>query len=432
MMMLQFQAYAETEKVINFENQREESFDLENWLKKITYTTEERETTCYRTEYRNEEVCRNVTRYRQECHTEPSRQECRQVNNPVCSYETRWERECRTVPGEQQCRVVVRYRQECSTGRGERECRTTPGDIQCRIINGENRCTKIPPREECRDVPGRQECRQVPYEERECSSGPSRQECRDVPRQHQVCRDHYETRCETIPAHRVCENVPYYENVCGIESVPHQVPYSCTKPVQVPHETILKTHKARVQVNFDAKSADVATSFKVALSDKGDMSFTGNETADVLAFLKKDVKTEAAGDVNNITALYNVALYKKEDLSKLGAISEIKLSKESLNFKVVGTFEQKRATLKLVVKKKDEVLCDKTLKSSQFKSQVVGAETKISVDLDAVGCKVAGAIMFNKTRNVGLKLKLDFADLGEVIGREKEISTGKNQDVEIE
>ncbi len=428
--------FADTEKVIEFENQREENFDLENWLKEITYTTEQREGTCYRTEYRSENVCRNVTRYRQECHTEPSRQECRQVNDPICSTETRYERECHQVPGEQQCRVVVRYRQECSTGRGERECRTIPGDVQCRIINGENRCTKIPPREECSDRPGRQECRQVPYEERECTTGSSRQECRDVPRQHQVCRDNYRTVCETIPAHRVCNQVPYQEQVCGMEQVPYQVPYTCMQTVQVPHEKILKTHKARVEVEFDAKGSNVQSKFKVALSNKGTMDFSlADSQRDVLAFLNKEIKTEAQGDINNISALYKVALYNRVDLFNLpaNALSALVLKKESLNFNVKGKFEQKRASLALKVMKKDEILCEKTLKSSQFKSVVTGETTKVSIDLGSVGCKVAGSVMFNKTRTVGLKLKLDFADLGESVGgAAKDISTSVSKEVEIE
>lgn len=435
-MLLNLQAYADTSKVIQFENQREEIFDLENWLKEITYTTEQREGTCYRTEYRTENVCRNVTRYREECRTIPSHQECRQVNDPICSYETRYERECHQVPGEQQCRVVVRYRQECSSGRPERQCRTIPGDIQCRIINGENRCTKIPPREECHDVPGRQECRQVPYEERECHTGPSRQECRDVPRQHRVCRDNYRQVCETVPAERVCDQVPYSVRECNDEQVPYQVPYSCMQTVQVPHEKILKTHKARVQMEFDARGKNVQSTFKVALNDKGalDLSMADSQR-DVLAFLNKEIKTEAQGDINNITALYKVALYNRIDLFNLpaNAISELELKKESLDFTVRSRFDQKRSSLQLKVMKKDEVLCEKTLKASQFKTAAVGETTRVHVDLEAVGCKVAGSIMFNKKRTVALKLKLDFSDLGESIGgAAKDISTSSSNEVEIQ
>lgn len=433
LLLLQLQAFADTEKIIKFENQREEIFDLENWLKEITYTEEQVESTCYRTEYRTENVCRNVTRYRQECRTIPSHQECRTINDPICTSETRYERECRNVPGEQECRVVVRYRRECSSGRPERQCHTVPGDVQCRIINGENRCTKIPPREVCEDRPGRQECRDVPYEERECRTGPSRQECRDVPRQHQVCRDHYRQICETVPAERVCEQIPYQVQECNDEQVPYQVPYRCMRTIQVPHEKILKTHKAHVQVTFNAKAADLETIFKVGLTDKGDMLFSGNDQRHVLAFLKKDIKTEATGDINNITALYNVDLYKRSDLAGIKYIRDMKLSKESLNFDVEGQFDPKRASLKMVIKKKEEILCDKTLKSSQFKTQTSGGISKVSVDLKALGCKVAGAVVFNKTRKVELRLKLDFTDLGIPVGRDTDdVTVSAAKEIELE
>ncbi len=72
-------AHAETSKSFNFENQREEVFDLENFLKETRYKTETQDATCYRQEPYIENVCRDVTKYRQQCHTEPGRQDCRTV-----------------------------------------------------------------------------------------------------------------------------------------------------------------------------------------------------------------------------------------------------------------------------------------------------------------------------------------------------------------
>lgn len=158
--------------------------------------------------------CGYETTYEQECNTTPDRQECRTVTEQQCRNETRYENECRTVPGEQQCRVVVRYREECSTSGGGRQCRTIPGDVQCSIVNGENRCVKIPPREVCEDRPAQQQCRQVPYEERECSTGPSRQECRQVPRTERVCENVNRQQCNTVPGRYECRNVPKQEYVC--------------------------------------------------------------------------------------------------------------------------------------------------------------------------------------------------------------------------
>lgn len=263
---------AEVHKRIVFENQREEIFDLENFLKKTVMTTEEVKDTCTKKIPYEEKVCKDETKYKKECKTVPSHQECKDVNRPICHtettyeqecerapgrqecrsvneyvchnetrydnvcntvpgreicrtvneprcrYETRYENQCTTVPGETECRVVVRYHQECHQVPGGRQCRTIPPDIRCRVINGENKCEKIPAHEECTDAPSRQECRQVPYEERECKQGPSRQECRQVPRQEQVCENHSRQECTTGPSTQECRQVPRTEQVCGYES----------------------------------------------------------------------------------------------------------------------------------------------------------------------------------------------------------------------
>ncbi len=260
--------FADTSKTFNYDKQPEEVFNLENYLKEIKMVDQEVKDTCVKKVPYEENVCRNVTKYKKECKTIPAHEECKQVNNPICHTETqmetechrlpsrqqcrtvpdrecgyetkyenecsttpdrqecrnvteqqcrnetRYENECRTVPGEQQCRVVVRYRQECSTSGGGRQCRTIPGDVQCSIVNGENRCTKIPPREVCEDRPGQQQCRQVPYEERECSQGPSRQECRQVPKTERVCENVNRQQCTTVPGRYECRQVPRQEYVC--------------------------------------------------------------------------------------------------------------------------------------------------------------------------------------------------------------------------
>lgn len=265
-------SFADTSKTIEYQNQTEEVFNLENFLKKTVMVKEQVKGTCERQVPYQENVCSDVTKYKKECntvpaheeckdvnqpicHTEtsmenechnlpdrqqchnesvpvcgyetryenqcstgPSRQECRPENEQVCRNETRYENECRTVPGENQCRVVVHYRQECSQVPGGQQCRTIPGDIQCSMVNGENRCVKIPPRQECSDGPSRNECRQVPYEERECSTGSSRQECHQVPRTERVCETQTHQNCRTVPGEYECRQVPRQEQVCHNET----------------------------------------------------------------------------------------------------------------------------------------------------------------------------------------------------------------------
>ncbi|MBC7714592.1 MAG: hypothetical protein H7177_14700 [Rhizobacter sp.] len=266
-----------TSKTIQYENQKQEVFNLENFLKETTMVDKEITDTCHRKVPYKVNECKDVTKKKKVCEDVPAHQECKQVNNPICHsettmenechnlpgsqsctqvphqvcenqntsqqqcrtvteqqchYETKYDNQCRNVPGEQECNVVVHYRQECSSQPGGQQCRTVPGDVQCSVINGENRCTKIPPHQECSDAPPRQECRQVPYEERECHQGPSRQECNQVPRQEQVCENvsrqqcdqvphseqvchtEYQQQCSTTPGDEVCEDVPVEHQVC--------------------------------------------------------------------------------------------------------------------------------------------------------------------------------------------------------------------------
>lgn len=410
---------AETSRTINFENQREEIFDLENWLKETRYKTETVDSTCYRQEAYTQNVCRDVTKYRQECYTEPAHQECRTVYDRVCRTENRYENECHMERGEQQCRVVVRYRQECSHEGGGRQCRTIPGDVEChRAPNGENRCVKIPPREVCENSPGRQVCRQVPYEERECQEGPSRQVCRQVNRPHEVCENRPRQQCEWIPAEQICRQIPYTVNECKDEIFYRQIPYACKKDVQVPYEVTLKTHQANVQMLFDAKSTAVASQFSVALDTKGDLVLTGKEIAgsSVAAFVKKDIQTESHADVNSIKAIYKIGLYNRADIFNVAdkGISNVNLGKRSLAFIVNGKFDQSRSTLAVKITKKGETKFDRILKASQFRTKFDGSVTRIDVDLEALGAPKLGGV-FNKKHTVNLKLKLDYSDVGELL-----------------
>lgn len=529
-------AFADTSKSFTYDNQPEEVFNLENYLKEIKMIDQEVKDTCIKKVPYEENVCRDVTKYKKECktipaheeckqvnnpicHTEtkietecnrlPSRQECRQVPNRVCGYETkyenvcgttpdrqecrnvseqvcrnetRYENECRTVPGEQQCRVVVRYRQECSTVPGGQQCRTIPGDVQCSIVNGENRCVKIPPRQECTDAPSRQECRQVPYEERECSQGPSRQECRqvpktervcenvnrqqcstipgryeckqepkqeyvchdetkqecttipgemvceDVPREREVCRDNYQTKCEMIPAKEECKNIPYKEQVCKMETKYKEEKYECTKVIQVPQEKILKTHKAKVSLQFSALSEILGPQFNIALDTKGDLSLQAKSNDSVYynrgiktaVFVKKEVKTKEAGDINNVEANYKVLMVDaNRNLAYLNTENlEGTLKKYSFSFRLNGKIDPKRAALALKITRKDIVEIDKTISKSNIAYEYVenGNYTNVTVDLKAEGAKVGSILTGPNTEFVTyVTFSQNYSDAGEMI-----------------
>jgi hypothetical protein len=430
-------AHAETSKSFKFENQREEVFDLENYLKETRYKIETQDATCYRQEPYIENVCRDVTKYRQQCHIEPGRQYCRTVYDQVCRTENRYENECRYERGPQSCRVVVRYRQECSQTGGGQQCHTEPGRVEChRAPNGENKCEKIPPRQVCSGRPSRQECRQVPYEERECSEGPSRQVCNQVNRPHQVCEGRPRQQCEWTPAQQQCAQVPYTVNECRDETLYNQIPYACKKDVQVPYVVTLRTHQANVQVLFDAKTADAASSFSVGLSSSGEMEITGKEEAGskAVAFVKRDVNKSLQGDINTIKAIYNVSLYNKSDLFSVGdkGISNVDLNKRSLSFVVNGKFDKARSTLEVKISKKNDTKFSKVLKPTQFSVKFDGAVTRVDVDLESLGAPKLGGV-FNKNHTVSLKLKMDYSDVGDLLlPKLGELSTSSTVEIEID
>jgi hypothetical protein len=411
-------AQAETSKTFSFENQREETFNLENFLKEIRYKTEMKDSTCYRQEPYVQNVCRDVTRYRQECQTNPAHQECRTVYDRVCHIENRYEQECHMERGPQQCRVVVHYRRECSTSGGGKQCRQVPGDVVCRIVRGENKCEKIPPHQECTNVPGRQDCRQVPYEERKCSEGPSRQVCNQVNRPREVCENRSRQLCEWIPAEQQCRSIPYTVNECKDETLYKQIPYACKKDVQVPYEVILKTHQADIQFLFDAKSSDVASEYTVDLNTQGGLTLAAKDLNDnqTIAIVKKDVKELTRGDVNTIKAIYNVSLFNREDLFSVKGINDVSLSKKSMSFVAKGKFAKEKTTLAIKIVKKGNVKFEKVLESHQFSAKFDGTRTLIDVDLKALGCpNLTGLGIFNKNYLVNVKLKLDTSNLGEVL-----------------
>lgn len=425
--------YADTEKTIVFANQREEIFDLENFLKETRYKTETVDSTCYKKEPYVENVCREVTRYRQQCHTVPAHQDCRTVYDQVCHTENRYENECRYERGEPICRVVVNYRQECSTSDGGRQCHSVPGDVVChRAPNGEQKCEKIPPREVCENTPGRQVCRQVPYEERECTEGPRREVCNQVNRPHQVCENHSRQQCDWIAESQECNQVPYEVTECKDETLYRQIPYACKETVKVPYEVTLKTHRANIQVLFNSKELDSNPEYKISLDSRGNLSLVGvNQNEEkIISLLKKEVKVEAQSDLNNIHAIFSIAQLKLTDLFDVRELNSIDLNKKSLSFVAVGKFEDKRSSLSVKISKKGSVKFEKILKSNQFKAVFDGKVTKINIDLESLGAPKLGGL-FNKTHEVSLKLKLEVGDLGEVIiPFAKEISVSKTVEAE--
>lgn len=436
--LISINLYADSTKTISFENQREEEFILESILKQTFYKTETVDSTCYRDQSSQENVCHMETRYRQECSTVPAHQECQNTYERECRNETTYENICQTIPGREMCEMVTHYRQECNEEGGrERQCRTIPGDIRCRVINGENRCEKIPPREECNEGQrGNRVCRQVAYQERECHQGPSRSECHTEPRTHQECRNVPRQVCDWIPAHNVCQSIPYQEQVCGMETVTRKVAYACKKDIQVPYEKIVKTNTAKVQVTFEAPTFSPKANFNFNLDENGNMKLDADSLSSLKHFiiLKKDISNKDQGEINDISAHYNIHFVNLESevTATSNGISNLSLHSDSVSFIVNGKFDQSRSTLNLNISKKGDTKFNGALKAGQFKSNFDGNQTQVSIDLRSLGAPKLGGII-NRHHQVNISIMIDYSNLGEVIApKESKFTISNSFNVKVE
>ncbi len=173
-------------------NQFSQSLSLEQKDFQTIYRTDQVPDTCYRSEVQGT-VTQCHTEYDRSCHTD-YRQECSNHNYPVCHSEPR---------------------QSCSS----HDVCTTTNDSVC----NSHGCVTVP-RRSCHT---QNSC--STHMENVCHSE-SRRECSNVPYQ----------SCQNIPR-QVCQQVP---NVV-------QVPYACTKPVQVPiGQQLTADTKATVNVDF--------------------------------------------------------------------------------------------------------------------------------------------------------------------------------------
>ncbi len=432
-------SYAESTKKISYQNQREEVFDLENFLKETHYNKKEVDSTCSRQIPYVENVCRNETHYRQECRNVLGHQECRTVNNQVCRNETRYENECYWEPGVPSCQVVIRYRRECNTRGGGRVCRQVPPDIICqRAPNGEQKCQKIPAHEECGSGRDEEVCNQVPYEERECISGRGQQICHQVPRQNQVCENQASQQCDWIPDRNVCSNIPYEENVCKDETLYRQETYACKKTIDIPYDVILTTHNANVVVDFLTTAATTTPEFNFSLSSKGDLlvSGTDQDSQKSIVFVKKEIQNNVKDKVNSIEAKFKIAVFDRSDFFKFvdNKIKRLSLGKDSLSFYFPGKIDVKRAKLSVLISKKNTVKFEKVLDAKQFSLFYDGFDTKVTVDIGKYGSPKLGGV-FNKKHNVVLKLSLNYSDVGDIIipeGRNNVLTSELDQDVNVE
>jgi len=239
-----------------FQGQREENTQLVNQQSETRYRSEDVPDTCNRQIPYTENVCRMVTRSREECHTEPGYEDCRMQDEQQCRDVIRYRQECMPGPVRRVC-YPGQDQQVCQPGPGRQVCERTPDRQECRPGPSQQDCHMGPPRQECSTGPGRQECHTTPSRQ-ECTTGPSRQECHPGParqdcrpgpstqvcspaRTEQRCEDRRVPVCEVVAGRRICRQET--QRVCENVSVPGECrnvpgPQVCRT---VPGEQICRT-----------------------------------------------------------------------------------------------------------------------------------------------------------------------------------------------
>lgn len=247
LLLLPTMTYAQLDSQFTFSGQNAEVLKAE---KKITVVTPEQvqvPDTCSRQVPNGQvRVCRDETRYRQECSWIPSSERCWNDTDRVCRTVTRYRQECSGSSSREVC--TDRPSRTVCTERPTREvCRTRPdGQQSCTTVGGGQHCTEVGGGRSCHTVPGDRTCRDVPY---------SDQDCDNVTRR----------RCETVPGRNDCRQVPYSEEVCGMETQYRTETYACTRTETV-NRTTAKTIKSETNVHIITNG--IVEEFPVAISVK--------------------------------------------------------------------------------------------------------------------------------------------------------------------
>lgn len=208
--VLSFNSLAQVESTINFRGQNAEVIKVEkniNVVRPVPYQVPD---TCYNDIPYQSYECRDVTRYRQECHYVPASENCWTDHDRVCRNVIRTRQECSNGPSREVC-TETPGRQVCTERPTREVCRTdSNGQQRCTTVGGGQSCQTVGGGRSCHTVPGERTCRNVSYTDTECENVPRR-------------------RCETIPGRNVCQDIPYSENVCGYETRYRQEPYACQR-----------------------------------------------------------------------------------------------------------------------------------------------------------------------------------------------------------
>lgn len=391
---------AQIEQKLTLSGQNAEVLQSEKSVTVITPETIQVPSTCSRQVPTGEiEVCRNETRYRQECSWVPSRENCWNETDRVCRSVPRSRTECHDGPSRTVCREIP-SREVCVERPTREVCTTRPdGSQHCTTVGGGTHCTTVGGGQTCDTVPGERVCREVSYTDTECD---------DVVR----------NRCETVPGYNDCRDIPYSERVCGMEMQYRTENYACTKP-EVVNRTAQKVVKleTRVQILTNGLVEEIPMSFTVKEKSSQFLDFAVEvkllrEPKAFVVLKKAFVKIASVTEKEIILKgelILETMAKEMLPISFPTAITSAVISEETSKLVIVfegAVSSQGRVDLEITHK----AFLSRLKTIAQLKAQYPSSKIELGVvdNKAALSIDLNGAILGDlKRKNMKLKLRLD-------------------------
>ena len=367
--------FAVDSQVIQFDGQAEDFLKLKTFKTETRFRERVIQRTCTRKVPYQDRECGYETRHRRECRYEPGRNVCETRYERVCRNETRYRRECSARPGSQRCHMT----------RPQRICR-----------NG--RCRVEPPRRICQDGPPRQVCNNVPYTERVCNQEPRQS-------------------CHTTPGENICSNVPYQEYVCNDVTRYRNETYACNETIQEPYE-FEKPVVANIDVKYSGATNTADSAFVFSLFEDGEVKVSASDysSQEKLISFSKDLSLVEKPNKSVVSGEINFKFFNKERvLSPVSReIRNVTLNQQLTAFSIGKVFHPKKLRVRLKIEnngpRREIVFLDKELSEDEFVIVEKPNQSRIRVDLDALGVELRGR-KFKVKVDISLDYKNEFMNL---------------------
>lgn len=406
-------------KEFSFVGQAQEILDLQSETIRHVSVSESYQTTCQREVPTQEQVCRNETQYKEECHWSQPRESCQSVPRQQC--ETRYEQQC-SYQNEQVCNQVPRQscqqipQRVCQTvTRYRQECRNQPGPPVCHIENG---------RRVCRPSGGQQVCHQVPYHEQVCNveyrqvcstqyqtvcRNEPRHVCQNVPRQH--CGVVYENQCTQIPGERICNQVPHTVPVCHMENRTRTESYACTQTRIVERAEPAQINRSRVIFSF-SEEFEARREIRVFATLSGEELLLRAESGPAALIWAQKSYEQSRGDEQIIRV--HLKIMKKNGLVPAFSqeLSNLQVLGRELQFTSGKIVNAANISLRLRVVSEGQQVIDRVLLPSEFDVRILESgleQSLVAVKLSELGLRLTP----NKRHQVQITLTPSMA--GEAI-----------------